>query len=147
MMPGLFQGIAMGMFFMAMLNISLDGIPPERLPSATGISNFMRITAGSFAASAVVTFWDRREALHQSQLSESSSSASIPFGQAMARLSQMGMTDTQAAASISRQAVGQAYLLASNDFFLFSAWMSVILMATVWLARKPKPLQGPVAAD
>jgi DHA2 family multidrug resistance protein len=147
MMPGLFQGLAMGMFFMAMLNISLDGIPPERMPSATGISSFIRITAGSFAASAVVTFWDRREALHQSQLSESSSSASIAFGQAVAHLNQMGMTDTQAAASISRQAVGQAYLLASDDFFLFSAWTSVILMATVWIARKPKPLSGPVAAD
>jgi DHA2 family multidrug resistance protein len=50
-------------------------------------------------------------------------------------------------AAISRQAVAQAYLLASDDFFLFSAWTSVILMATVWIARKPKPLSGPVAAD
>ncbi|CAN5118967.1 DHA2 family efflux MFS transporter permease subunit [soil metagenome] len=147
MTPLLFQGMAMGMFFMAMLNISLDGIPPERMPSATGISNFARITAGSFAASVVVTLWDRREAVHQSHLSEISGPASLPFGDAVARLGSLGLTDTQAAAMISRQMVGQAYLLASTDIFWASAWLSMMLGMIVWLARRPKPLQGPVAAD
>lgn len=147
MFPLLMQGVAMAIFFMAMLNISLDGIPPERIPSATGISNFVRITAGGFAASLVTTFWDRREALHQSRLSEVSSSASMTFGQAVDQLNKLGFTDTQAAAAIGRQAVAQAYLLASNDIFWISAWLSLALGMLVWLARKPAPLKGPVAAD
>ena len=44
MLPLLVQGVAMSVFFMAMLTISLEGVAPERVPSATGISNFARIT-------------------------------------------------------------------------------------------------------
>ena len=47
MLPLLVQGVAMSTFFLAMLTIPLDGIPPEQLPSATGISNFARITAAA----------------------------------------------------------------------------------------------------
>ncbi len=43
----------MSTFFLSMLTIAIDRIPPERLPSATGISNFARIVAGSFAAASV----------------------------------------------------------------------------------------------
>ena len=50
-MPLLVQGIAMSTFFVALLTISLDGVEPQRIPSASGISNFTRITAGGFAAS------------------------------------------------------------------------------------------------
>ena len=49
--PLLVQGVAMSTFFVAMLTISLDGVPPQKIPSASGISNFARITAGGFAAS------------------------------------------------------------------------------------------------
>ena len=35
-LPLLVQGIAMGTFFVAMITILLDGVPPERMPSASG---------------------------------------------------------------------------------------------------------------
>jgi DHA2 family multidrug resistance protein len=146
-MPLLFQGAGMAAFFMAMLNISLDAIPPQKVPSATGISNFARITAGSFGASLVTTVWDRREAVHQSNLVDVSNNASIPYQQAVGQLGQLGLTDTQVAGSIGRQIIGQAYLLAANDIFWLSTWTSLVLGVIVWLARRPKPLGGPVAAD
>jgi DHA2 family multidrug resistance protein len=61
-------GAAMGTFFMSMTTLSWTGC--RRIPSATGISNFARITGGAFAASITTTFWDRRETLHQSRLAE-----------------------------------------------------------------------------
>src|SRR6202007_3044443 len=64
-MPLLVQGFPLGMFFVALLTISLDGLPPERVPAASGLNNFLRITGGSFATSLTTTYWDRREALHQ----------------------------------------------------------------------------------
>ena len=60
----------MATFFLAMITILLDGIPPQRIPLASGLSNFARITGGGFAASIVTTLWDRREALHQSRLAD-----------------------------------------------------------------------------
>lgn len=146
MVPLLVQGVAMSTFFLAMITISLDGIPPERIPSASGISNFARITAGSFAASITTTAWDRREALHQSHLSEAVGTGA-PFQAARDTLHGLGMTDVQAAGAITRQMVGQAYLLASTDLFRLSAWLCAILIGMVWLTRRPQPPKGPVAAD
>ena len=146
MLPLLVQGVAMSVFFLSMLTISLDGIPPERLPSATGISNFARIVAGSFAASIITTAWDRREALHQSRLSEAVGQG-MPFRMASDALQRMGATSTQAAAAITRQMVGQAYLLASTDLFRVSAWLCAALIVIVWFTRRPKGGHGPVAAD
>lgn len=147
MLPLLIQGVALASFFMAMLNISLDGIPAERLPSATGISNFTRITGGSFAASLVTTIWDRREALHQSRLSEVTGQGSAPFGQAVDALNQMGLSDLQAAGAIAHQIVGQAYLLAAVDIFWASTGLVLAAAVIVWFARRPVPQTEPIAAD
>jgi DHA2 family multidrug resistance protein len=146
MLPMLVQGVAMSTFFVAMVTISLDGIAPQRIPSATGISNFARITGGSFAASIITTAWDQREALHQTRLADS-----VGMGPALQHalygLRQLGLTDGQAAAAVTRQMVGQAYLLASTDLFYLSAILCVILTGVVWITRRPKPMSGPVAAD
>jgi len=146
MLPLMVQGIAMSTFFLAMITISLDRIPPERLPSATGISNFARITAGSFSASIITTSWDRREALHQSRLSEAVGSG-MPYQLARDGLARLGLTDVQAAGAVTRQMVGQAYLLASTDLFRLSAWLCLVLVAIVWFTRRASPPAGPIAAD
>ena len=64
-LPQLVQGCAMGLFFVTMLSVIFDGLPPHKIPAASGLSNFLRITAGSFATSLTTTFWDRRETFHQ----------------------------------------------------------------------------------
>jgi len=136
----------MSMFFVPLVTISFDGIPGERVPSASGISNFARITAGSFAASIATTSWDRREALHQSRLSEAVGTGA-PYQLARDGLAHLGLTDTQAAGAVTRQMVGQAYLLASTDLFRISAWLCLGMIALVWLTRRPAAPSGPIAAD
>ena len=145
-LPLLLQGVAMSTFFLSMLTIALDRIPPERLPSATGISNFCRIVAGSFSASIITTAWDRREALHQSRLAEAIGNG-FPMRMATEQLGHLGLNATQAAAVVTRQMVGQAYLLASTDLFRLSAWLCAGLLVVVWLCRRPAAMNGPVAAD
>lgn len=147
-MPQLVQGAAMSCFFVSMLTISLDGIPPERLPSATGLSNFTRITAGAFAASLITTAWDRREALHQSRLAEAIGSGEAgPYAHAAAALGRMGLNDAQTAAVVTRQMSGQGYLLASTDLFWLSSVCCLVLIVLVWFTRRPAAPTGPVAAD
>ena len=137
----------MSTFFVSLITIQLDGIPAERLPSATGISNFARITAGSFAASLVTTGWDRREALHQSRMVEGMTAYASPFNQALESLAHVGATATQGAAVITRQIVGQAYLLGFNDVSRVCAWIALAMIGLVWITRRPRPPAGPVAAD
>ncbi len=145
-LPLLVQGVSMSTFFLSMLTISLDKIPPERLPSATGISNFCRIVAGSFAASIITTAWDRREALHQTRLADAVGQG-VPYQMAAGQMQRLGLSATQAAAAVTRQMVGQAYLLASTDLFRLSAWLSGGLIVLVWICRRPSAPTGPVAAD
>ena len=136
--PALVQGIAMATFFLAMLTILLDGVPPERLPSATGISNFARIVAGGFAASMITTAWDRREAFHQGHIAAAVGQGR-PFQAASDMLQHLGLTTTQVAGAVTRQMVGQAYLLASTDLFRLSAILCGALVALVWLTRRASP--------
>ncbi len=144
--PQLVMGVATGCFFLSMVTICLDRLPPERLPSATGLSNFTRITAGAFAASIVTTGWDRREALHQSRIAEAVGQG-MPLQLAMEAMTRLGMTAQQAAATVTRQLTGQAYLLATTDLFWLSSVLCAGGLALVWLTRRPAAPSGPVAAD
>jgi DHA2 family multidrug resistance protein len=147
MLPLLVQGIAMATFFLAMITILLDGVPHDRIPLASGLSNFCRITAGGFAASIATTLWDRREALHQSQLVDHTTLFSPQMRQALAHLSHLGMSDLTAKAAIMRTVISQAYLLSTIDFFWASGWICFVLIALVWLCRRAISGGGPVAAD
>jgi DHA2 family multidrug resistance protein len=117
------------------------------MPSATGISNFARITGGSFAASIITTAWDRRERLHQTRLAEVSAPFSQTFAQAGRSLGQGGLTQHQAAGAIAKQLEGQAFLLASTELFWFCGCISLAMIGVVWLASRPAAHKGPIAAD
>jgi DHA2 family multidrug resistance protein len=146
-LPLLVQGVAMGMFFVALLTISLDRLPPERVPAASGLNNFLRITAGSFATSLTTTFWDRREALHQSRLVESLSAYDPGYSSALNQLHAQGFGGDSAAAAILRQVIGQGYLLSSLDLFYFSGWMVMLLVPLCWLVRRPAVGAVAIAAE
>src|SRR6185437_3584068 len=91
MLPLLVQGVSLATFFLAMITILLDGVPPERIPLASGLSNFARITGGGFAASVVTTLWDRREALHQSRITDLTNNFNPAFRAAVTHLHQLGL--------------------------------------------------------
>ena len=55
-MVQLVQGLAMGLFFVTLLAVIFDGLPAHKVPAASGLSNFARITAASFATSLTTTF-------------------------------------------------------------------------------------------
>ena len=148
MAPQLVQGFAMGLFFVCMLAVIFDGLPPNKIPAASGLSNFLRITAGSFATSLTTTFWDRREALHQARLADTISVYAPAYQHSLAQLNQSGMSDQSAAGAMTQGLVGQSYLLSSLDLFYLSAWLCVALIPLCFLVRRPAAGgPAPVAAD
>jgi DHA2 family multidrug resistance protein len=134
------------MFFVAMLAIIFDRLPPEKVPAASGLSNFLRITAGSFATSLTTTFWDRREALHQSHLADAVTAYAPPYQQSLAALHALGFSDQAAAGAITQTMVEQGYLLSSVDLFYLSGWLTVILVPLCWMVRRPAGGGAAVAA-
>ena len=135
-LPLLVQGIAMATFFLAMITILLDGIPPQRIPLASGLSNFARITAGGFAASIVTTVWDRREALHQSRLADQTTIFTPGLSQALQGLHGFGLSDLAGKAAVTRTMISQGYLLAADDIFWISGWICLVLIGMVWLCKR-----------
>ena len=147
-LPQLVQGLAMGLFFVSMLAVIFDGLPAHKVPAASGLSNFARITAASFATSLTTTFWDRREALHQSRLADTISAYSPAYQQSLTQLHQYGLTDQGAAGALTQTMIGQSYLLSSLDLFYLSAWLCVALLPLCFLVRRPASTGAvAVAAD
>jgi len=144
--PTVVQGIAMAAFLIPLLSLSLGGLEPERVPAASGLFNFARISAGSFGTSLATTWWDRRASLHHAHLVEHLTPYDPAATMAMNALPvEPGDVDA-AHAALGRMVDGQAAMLAANDVFYASAILFLLLIAVIWLARPVKGAAGPVAA-
>jgi DHA2 family multidrug resistance protein len=142
MVPTIVQGISMAFFFIPLVTITLSEIPPERIPAASGLSNFMRITAGAVGTSIATTLWERRATLHHAQLTEGLTQGSAAFNQALQGLQAGGLTPQQALAQVERMVNQQAFMLAANDIFYVSAVLFLLLIPLVWLAHAPRASAG-----
>ena len=146
LIPTIIQGAALAVFFVPLMTLGLSGLAPERIPSASGLINFVRITAGSFGTSIATTWWDRRASLHHAQLAERITAYDPASLQALGNLQANGMTAEQSRAMVNRLIDQQAYMLSANDIFYVSAILFVLLIAVVWLARPAQGAPGAVVA-
>ena len=144
--PNMVMGIAMATFFVAMITLSMTGIPPARLPAASGLANFARITAGSFGASLTTTFWDRRESMHQSHLAEATTLFDPTTNATLHTLQHHGFGHEQGLGVMTQALVGQAYVLSAVDYFWLSGWLALGLIPLIWLAKRTTSAGKPVAA-
>ncbi|GAB2702230.1 MULTISPECIES: DHA2 family efflux MFS transporter permease subunit [Comamonas] len=142
MIPTIVQGAAMAGFFIPLMTITLSDIPPEKMPSASGLSNFVRITAGAVGTSVATTLWERRATLHHAQLVEHISLGDGPTAQVVQGLQASGLTLQQALARVDQLVNQQAFMLAANDIFWASSMLFLLLIPLVWLAKGPKKGQG-----
>jgi len=145
--PILVQGLAMGVFFISLTTICIDKLPPHRIPAATGLTNFARITGGGFAASATTTFWDHREILHQSRLAEAANLGNPAYNASVSHMQGLGIDKAHGLGVMTQELIHQAYTLSSIDIFYISGIGSLAMMGLVWFTRRPAPATGPIAAD
>ncbi|HEX5463896.1 MAG TPA: MFS transporter, partial [Burkholderiales bacterium] len=89
-----------------------------------------------------VTFWDRRQALHYSQLTEHITPYSPATTDALNKMHTLGMSQHSALAHIAHDILNQAYTMSINDFYWISAIGFVILTAIVWFTRPPFIARG-----
>ncbi len=146
LVPTVLQGAAMAFFFIPLQAIVFSGLPPERMPSAAGLSNFVRITAGAVGTSLFTTLWSDRAALHHAQLSEAINNGSAVAVQTLAQLRASGLDEQQALQAINRMIDQQAYTLAVTDVFYMSAVLFFLLVGVIWLARPEPAAAGAGAA-
>jgi DHA2 family multidrug resistance protein len=144
--PIIVQGAAVAFFFVPLVSLVLSGLTPERVPAASGLSNFARIVCGSFGTSIATTLWDNRAILHHAQLTEYVSTSSAATRDYMQTLQAGGLSLQQAGAAINRSIDVEAHLLAANDLFWASSILFLLMIAVIWLARPMKANLPPGAA-
>jgi len=139
MLPTFIQGIAVAFFFIPLTSITLGGLPPQQIASASGLSNFTRIVGGAFGTSITITLWQDRAAVHHAELTELVNRGSQAAMGAMGNLDAMGLSPEQSLANINRLIDQQAFMLASNDIFGGSALIFMLLIPTIWFAERWRP--------
>jgi DHA2 family multidrug resistance protein len=149
LVPTIIQGAATALFFVPLVTLSLSGLTPDRIPAASGLFNFARISAGAFGTSITTTWWDRRASVHHAQLVERVTAYDPTSVQALSNLQASGLTPAQSHEALNRIIDQQAYMLSANDIFYITAILFVLLIGVVWLARPVKSTGAPasVGAD
>jgi len=146
LIPTVIQGIGTAFFFVPLVALTLAGLEPDRIPAATGLSNFARITAGAFGTSITTTLWDSRAALHHAQLTERiADGTGVAAADAFAKMHALGFSSEQIAAYVNQLIDRQAAMLGANDIFALSALLFLLMIGLVWLARPGR--HGDAAAE
>jgi DHA2 family multidrug resistance protein len=133
----------MALFFVPLTAIILSGLPPEKIPSASGLANFCRILLGGFGSSIATTLWDRRSSVHHAQLTEAANIYNPLFDQSKQNLGNLASPE-QANRLLDVTISTQAGVLGINDVFWVSSILFVLLIGFIWLS---KPVRGNAPVD
>ncbi len=142
MIPTVVQGAALAFFFIPLVTLALSGIGPDRIAGASGLSNFVRITAGAIGTSISTTLWDDRAAMHHAHLVESITSGSNAATAALAGLRAQGLSSEQALAQVNRLIDQQAMTMSATDVFWISSLLFIAMTALIWFARPASTAGG-----
>jgi MFS transporter, DHA2 family, multidrug resistance protein len=138
-LPTLLQGIPTALFFTPLTAIILSGLPPEKIPAAAGLSNFVRIFAGAVGTSLISTGWNDRTILHHARLIEQASVNNPTFVDAVGNLqTTLGASPSKALAFFETSLNAQATMLGLNDIFWLSAVIFIAIIPLIWLTRPAK---------
>jgi hypothetical protein len=134
------------MFFVPLVSLIFSGLEPNRIPAASGLSNFARITAGAIGTSVITTLWDDRAIEHHAVLAEHVNDASPATRAALKTMTDAGMSLQQALAQINQLINQQTHTLAADELFRISALLFLLLIGLIWLARPARAATTPTAA-
>jgi len=144
--PTIIQGAAVACFFIPLIGLALGDLRQDQIAAASGLNNFLRISAGAFATSIATTLWEGRAALHHARLVERLTAGDPATAGTLELLDRMGMPEPQRYALLDRLVTQQAFTLSALDLFYASAIILVLLIPLLWIARPPRRQGGAAAA-
>ena len=136
-LPQFVQGLAVACFFMPLTTITLSGLPPEKMASASSLFNFLRTLAGSIGTSLTTFMWYNREAVHHTQLTEVINPYNPISQQFFQTMGSFGLSEEQTASYLARQITAQGFIIGANEIFFVSAITFISLVVLIWFAKPP----------
>ena len=138
-LPTLLQGIPTALFFVPLTAIILSGLPPEKIPAAAGLSNFVRVFAGAVGTSLLANSWNNRTILHHARLIEQVSGYNPNFTDAISYTqSTLEVGASNALAFVEHGLGAQAAMLGINDVFWVSSIIFVLIIPLIWVTHPSK---------
>lgn len=134
-----FQGLSLPLCFLPLYQLCMLYIDDEEITKATGVFNFLKILlgGGGISTALYVTLWDRRAALHHSDLSGVLQPLRTPTLDAYKALNSVGIDDTSSAMFFEYSITNQSYVIAFNDVMWVSGWLLLLLIIPTWLCVEP----------
>ena len=136
-LPQFVQGLAVACFFMPLTTITLSGLPPEKMASASSLFNFLRTLAGSIGTSLTTFIWYNREAVHHTQLTEVINPYNPISQQFFQTMGSFGLSEEQTASYLAKQITAQGFIIGANEIFFVSAITFISLVVLIWFAKPP----------
>ena len=136
-LPQFVQGLAVACFFMPLTTITLSGLPPEKMASASSLFNFLRTLAGSIGTSLTTFIWYNREAVHHTQLTEVINPYNPISQQFFQTMGSFGLSEEQTALYLAKQITAQGFIIGANEIFFVSAITFISLVVLIWFAKPP----------
>jgi DHA2 family multidrug resistance protein len=121
-------------------------LPPQRIPAASGLSNFLRIVCGGIGTSIFQTAWDHRSILHHAQLNEVTTNYNPVFQHFTSQVQQAGNNPAQSYGIFNYLLDQQAAQLGVDDLFYISGILFVVLIALLWISKPNQSLSSDASA-
>jgi DHA2 family multidrug resistance protein len=144
--PTILQGAAVSCFFIPLVTLSLAGMRQDQIAAASGLNNFLRITAGAFATSIATTLWENRAAVHHAHMVERLTPGDPALAATLHSLGALGLPPESQYALLNQIVNQQAFTLSALDLFYASAILLMVLIPLLWMARPPRRGGGGGAA-
>lgn len=138
------RALGQPLIMITLTNFAINGIPPQLLPSASGMFNMMRNLGGSVGIAVLATLLTNREHLHSNRIGEA---VSLYDPATQARLDALTQNfaakgaDLATAQDMALKALDNvvrrdSYVMAYNDAFLVLGIALLACVAIVWLSKK-----------
>jgi MFS transporter, DHA2 family, multidrug resistance protein len=138
------RALGQPLIMITLTNFAVAGIPPQLLPSASGMFNMMRNLGGSVGIALLATLLTNRQHLHSARIGEA---VSLYEPATQARLDALLQTfttrgfDPVTAQAMAHKAVDNlvrrdSFVMAYNDAFLILGGALLACVVVVWMSRK-----------
>ena len=141
-------GVTMPFLWMPLTVLTLVGMPPDKMDTATGLSNFLRMLAASIATAIGITLWDDRTVVHRADLIQAVSNPTVERQQFFETVRQLGDDPESVWAAIEFMVFQQSRTMAQQDVFFACAAVivGVALMSLMMPSRLPSSTTRTVTA-
>lgn len=140
-MPQLLMGPGLAFFMVPLTSLTIGVMPPEKVPSAAGLQNFLRTMAIAVATSLSLSVLGDGERVAQNEIA-----SKLNPDDTVATLEHLGMNLDQIRMFIADIVSREALMLSVTHVFLLTGLVCLGAAGLVWLSPRP-PRSAAVMAD